>query len=269
MSDPGQRSREKLTKLYTNAADAYKNLWAPELLPLGRELLPHLSLDTARTVLEVGTGVGQLLPDLRASAPDAIVVGTDLSYGMLRLASHEFQRAVMDASQLAFKDESFDRGILAFILFHLFNPQQGVTEIARVLRPGGVVGTATWGDQQDPEAYDIWFEELATHGAPPPDPEFARFELVDKPEKVEELMGNAGLLPVNSWVGEYRASGNPDEFLAHRSGHGQSRLRLEAMPSEARNSCLERARSRLERLGPEGFEERADVVYVVARKISG
>jgi SAM-dependent methyltransferase len=269
MADPGQRSRGKLSKLYTNAADAYKNLWAPELLPLARELLPHLSLDSARAVLEAGAGVGQLLPDLQGRAPRAVVVGADLSFGMLRLASREFPRVVMDASRLAFKDESVDAGILAFVLFHLYDPQQGVAEIARVLRRNGFVGTATWGDVRDPEAYEIWFEELASHGAPPPDSDFARFELVDTPDKVEAMMKNAGLHPVRSWVGEYKATSNPKEFLAHRTGHGQSRLRYEAMPKDARSSCLERARNRLECLGPEGFEERAEVVFVVGRKGSG
>jgi SAM-dependent methyltransferase len=235
-------------------------------LPLARELLPHLSLEEAEFVLEAGAGVGALLPELRDRAPDALIVATDLSFGMLNLAARQVPRAVMDASALAFKDESFDAGLLAFVLFHLFEPAQGIEQMARVLRPNGLVGTATWGDEQNPPAYDIWFEELTAHGAPPPDPGFARFELVDTPDKVEAIMTSVGLKPVRSWVGEYRTTSTPDEFLAHRTGHGQSRLRFEAMPEEVRSRCLEKARSRLERLGPEGFEEYAEVVYVVGRK---
>ncbi|MEO8324162.1 MAG: hypothetical protein ABI571_08525, partial [Actinomycetota bacterium] len=151
----------------------------------------------------------------------------------------------------------------------LFDPQQGIEEVARALRPGGVVGTVTWGDEHDPPAYEIWFEELAEHGAPPPDPDIAKFELVDTRDKVEAMMQKAGLEPVRSWVGEYRSTMTLDEFLAHRTRHGQSRLRYEAMPIDARNRCLARARSRLEQLGPDGFEERAEVVYVVGRKTTG
>lgn len=72
---------------------------------------------------------------------------------------------------------------------------------------------------------------------------------------------------VRSWVGEYRSTCTPDDFLAHRTRHGQSRLRYEAMPTEVKNRCFERARCRLQRLGPKSFEERAEVVYVVGQKL--
>ncbi len=157
-------------------------------------------------------------------------------------------------------------GILAFVLFHLFDPAKGIAEMARVLRPNGMVGTVTWGTENDPPALEIWFDELAAHGAPPPDPGFAKFELVDTPDKVKAVMSKVGLHPVRSWVGQYKSTSTPDEFLAHRTRHGQSRLRFEAMPAEVRDICIKRARRRLQTLAPEDFEQRSEVVYVIARK---
>jgi len=267
MADRARQSRGKLSKLYSDAADAYEDLWAPELLPLSRAVLSHLALEKAHAVLEAGAGIGSLLPELRERAPNAVVVAADLSFGMLKRASGEFPRAVMDASLLSFKDESFDAAVLAFVLFHLFDPAQGIAEMARVTRPNGLIGTVTWGAEHDPPAYEIWFEELTDHGAPPPDPDFAKFELVDTPEKVEALMTEERLHLVRSWVGEYRSTCTPDDFLAHRTRHGQSRLRYEAMPTEVKSRCFERARCRLQRLEPKGFEERAEVVYVVGQKL--
>lgn len=259
-------TRGKLSALYSEAAEAYEDLWAPELLPLSRALLPYLRLEEARDVLEGGAGVGALLPDLRTRAPGARIVAADLSFGMLELASRKFHRVVADASTLAFKNESFDVGILAFVLFHLFDPEQGIAEMARVLRPGGFIGTVTWGVQNDPPAYQVWAEEMESHGAPPQDPDCARHEKVDTPEKVEDLMAANGLRRVNSWVGEYRAKTTPDEFIAHRTRHGQGRIRFQGMPADERNRCLERARPRLESLSPADFEETAEVVYVVGSK---
>ena len=263
----GDRSqRRRVADLYTRSAQDYQDLWAQELVALSRQLLPHLPLEGARAILEGGAGVGSLLPELRARAPEALIVASDLTLGMLQLAPREFPRAVMDASALAVKDGSFDVGILAFVLFHLPEPARGIAEVARALRPGGVVGTVTWGDEHEPRALRIWAEELDAHGAPPPDPDFARFELVDTPAKVEDMMTAEGLLTVRSWIGERRSVSTPAEFIAHRTRHGRSRQRFEAMPVEARERCLHEVRTRLEDLGPKDLEERSEVVYVVAQK---
>ena len=260
-------TRARISALYSEAAEAYEDLWAPELLPLTRELLPHLHLGEARRVLEVGAGVGLLLPELDALAPQAGIVACDLAFGMLRRAPKGFSRAVMDAEHLALKDETVDAGLLAFVLFHLVEPEQGIAEMARVLRSGGLVGTTTWGDENEPVSYQVWNDELDRHGAPPPDPDFARFEEVDTPGKVEGLMMSHGIRPVRSWVGEYRAIPTPDEFIAHRIGHGRSRQRVQPIPEEKRIRCLRDARERLKALTPDSFEEVADVVYVVGQKV--
>jgi SAM-dependent methyltransferase len=218
-------------------------------------------------VLEVGAGVGLLLPELGALAPQAGIVACDLAFGMLRRAPEGFCRAVMDAEHLALKDETVDVGLLAFVLFHLVEPEQGIAEMARVLHSGGLVGTITWGDESDPVSYQVWEEALARHDAPPLDPDFARFEEVDTPGKVEDLMMSHGIRPVRSWVGEYRLTPTHDEFIAHRIGHGRSRQRFQSMPEEMRARCLRDAREGLNALPPDAFEEIADVVYVVGEKL--
>ncbi|MDQ3661005.1 MAG: class I SAM-dependent methyltransferase, partial [Actinomycetota bacterium] len=173
---------------------------------------------------------------------------------------------VMDAARLALREETLDVGILAFVLFHLVEPEQGIAEMARVLRRGGFVGTITWGDENDPVSYQVWAEEMERHGAPSLDPDFARFEVVDTPEKVSELMAIHGIRHVQSWVDEYRVTPTPDEFIAHRTRHGRSRQRVQSMPAEVRARCLRRAGERLEALTPDDFGEVSEVVYVVGQK---
>lgn len=264
--DPAARTRSKVTTLYSETAAGYQELWAPELAPLSRQLLPHLPLEEARRIVDGGAGVGTLLPELRSVAPQATIVAADLSFGMLRLAPRGFPRLVSDASALALKDGSFDVGVLAFVLFHLFDPQRGVAELSRVLRRGGHVGTVTWGDENDPVAYQVWAEELERHGAPAPDPDLARFEAVDTPAKVRDLMAAHGLNHIRSWIGEYRARLTLDQFIVHRTRHGQSHHRFSAMPPDARSRFLDAVRIRLEPLSAEDFEETSEVVYVVGRK---
>ena len=136
----GRADVRELTERYDRDAEAYRELWAPVLrtaaLPLARELS-----GTAIThVLDVGTGVGSLLPDLSIIFPDAVVLGVDRSRGMLALAPNRFGRSLMDAQQLGIRSGSVDRVFLVFMLFHLDDPSSGLREARRVLRPGGVVG---------------------------------------------------------------------------------------------------------------------------------
>ena len=208
-----------------------------------------------------------MLPELQRRATEAQVIGHDLSPGMLSLASTAASSLVAgDVARLPFRNEIFDIGVLAFVLFHLHDPGEGLREMARVLRRGGTVGTITWGAENDPASFKVWSEELDESGAPPAETGLVDDEPVDTPSKMESLMGEAGLEPIRSWLGEYRAGSSPTEFLEHRIRHGQSRWRFEQLDPDARARCLERARHRLEALSPDDFLEIAEVVYAVGRK---
>lgn len=85
-------------------------------------------------VLDLGCGVGLLLERLSAGRH----CGVDLSLGMLAAARRrEVAVAQGDALRLPFLDDSFDLVFARALLHHLPRPQEGVGEIARVLRPGG------------------------------------------------------------------------------------------------------------------------------------
>jgi demethylmenaquinone methyltransferase/2-methoxy-6-polyprenyl-1,4-benzoquinol methylase len=96
-----------------------------------------------KSILGVGSGAGQIAGHLLEYAdPDAQIVCTDLSHPMLcrarrRLQSDRPAYIVADLSALPFADQSFDGVTCGYVLEHLPDPADGLTELARVMQPGG------------------------------------------------------------------------------------------------------------------------------------
>jgi demethylmenaquinone methyltransferase / 2-methoxy-6-polyprenyl-1,4-benzoquinol methylase len=92
------------------------------------------------TALDVACGSGKLTAALRRRAPGGLVVGMDFSAGMLaeagrRTAGLSYVRG--DALRLPFREATFEAVSIAFGLRNLADPELGLREMLRVLRPGG------------------------------------------------------------------------------------------------------------------------------------
>lgn len=98
-------------------------------------------------VLEVGCGPGTL--SIRLAREHGLdVTGVDLDPAMIRRARANAARAgdgygrspsflIGDVASLAFPDASFDLAVSTLSMHHWADPRAGLTEIGRVLRPGG------------------------------------------------------------------------------------------------------------------------------------
>jgi SAM-dependent methyltransferase len=64
--------------------------------------------------------------------------------GSSRPAARVAQFSKGDAMALPFPDESFDAAVMALVVFFVPDARKGVAEMARVVRPGGIVGSYTW-----------------------------------------------------------------------------------------------------------------------------
>ena len=95
------------------------------------------------SVLEVGCGWGELA-EWVGRETGAEVTAIDLSPRMVELAREGGVAArVADVQDLPFADGEFDVAIAAWMLYHVPDLDRAVSELARVLRPGGRLVVAT------------------------------------------------------------------------------------------------------------------------------
>lgn len=131
--------------------------------PLSERWLRKRMFDVsgAKSILDVGSGAGQIaLHLLKYAHPEAEITCCDLSHPMLRRARNRLlnkaralqrvgnrrdttarlphvEHVVADISVLPFADESFDCITCGYVLEHLPDARLGLSELSRVMRPGG------------------------------------------------------------------------------------------------------------------------------------
>jgi SAM-dependent methyltransferase len=115
-------------------------------------VVPLLDVPSDGDVLDVGTGFGALPFLLQSVRPDLFITGVDNEPGLIGEAevaarSLKFERLhfeIGDAAALPYDDETFDLVACQTLLAHVPDPRVVVAEMARVLRPGGVLFVAEW-----------------------------------------------------------------------------------------------------------------------------
>ncbi|MDD5722976.1 MAG: bifunctional demethylmenaquinone methyltransferase/2-methoxy-6-polyprenyl-1,4-benzoquinol methylase UbiE [Syntrophales bacterium] len=130
-------SYDRLNKILSVSLDRY---WR-------KKTIQSLGIEGDCLVLDIATGTGDLaLGALRDSR--CRVVGIDLSAGMLEQAARKAWRYVDtnryflingDAITLPFRDETFDRAMVAFGIRNVIRLDRCLDELYRIIKKGGVI----------------------------------------------------------------------------------------------------------------------------------
>jgi demethylmenaquinone methyltransferase/2-methoxy-6-polyprenyl-1,4-benzoquinol methylase len=146
--DPTGSKKEQVKQMFDNIAHRYDFL--NRFLSLGidkgwrKKAVKMLAKQNPKRILDVATGTGDFAIEALKINPDEIV-GVDISEGMLEFGRKKLKEKGIekisleygDSENLRFEDESFDAVIVAFGVRNFENLEKGLSEINRVLRPGG------------------------------------------------------------------------------------------------------------------------------------
>lgn len=104
-------------------------------------------------VLEVGCGMGELAEWIARDA-GCEVVATDQSERMVELTRDRgLDARLADVQDLPFADGEFDAAVAAWMLYHVADLERGLTELSRVLKPGGTLVATTNGER---DLHEVW-----------------------------------------------------------------------------------------------------------------
>ncbi len=144
MSETSSRPVRRSDEHYTPIASAYTtSAIHAQGADLGR-LVELAALPAGSLVLDVGTGTGHT--GLAFAAAGARFVGLDLTRAMLAEArglatarGAGFEPTLGAAEALPFTDDAFDAVVCRYCAHHFIDVGAAIHEMARVVRPGGIV----------------------------------------------------------------------------------------------------------------------------------
>ncbi len=201
-----------------------------------------------KKIADIGCGTGILTLKLIATGAEKISC-VDMSTSMLKKCREKIAAAGYDedlvsfhegdAEGLPFEDDTYDIVILNMVLGMIPNQQSTITELTRILRPGGTIALAAHAPKHYMEAIAAGVKSMNMRyflGH--------RFEFWPRDEnEIKSFFMDAGLYNIKTerltWIDEFKDGGEVFDFFASTSGLWWNHR----LPPDIRNEEAEKTRT--------------------------
>lgn len=212
--EPGEYEelKREIVGMYNRAAPVYEQVGVKLATHFGRLLIDRLDIPAGAHALDIATGRGALLfPAAERVGPTGHVIGIDLAPNMIAFTTAEIKARgltqaevrLMDADDPSFPEHSFDYVLCGYAL-HFFDYTHALEKYRALLKPGATIATSSpyflTNDAENMERWK-WLFELTREVFPPgftPPPSWTAPNRLNRPEKIEEALSQAGFVDVKT-----------------------------------------------------------------------
>lgn len=142
--------KEQVAKMFDTISNEYDGL--NRVISFGidikwrKKVVQIIDKTNPSTILDIATGTGDLAINLSQTSASKII-GLDISDGMLQVGRKKIEKLKLDSKiemvfgdseNIPFENNSFDAVTVAFGVRNFETLEKGLSEILRVLKPGGI-----------------------------------------------------------------------------------------------------------------------------------
>ncbi len=195
VDNTSRRTSEENGRLWGARARDWADIQEGTVRPVFEAVLERTRVESGTRYLDAGCGSGMAAEI--AAGWGAQVSGIDAAPALLQIArtrvpTGDFRHG--DLEELPFSDAAFDVATAFNSVQYAGNPVAALSEVRRVVRPGGAVVVMTWGEPEGMEAAAL-VGALRPLLPPPPPGTPGPFALSDE-KALREFATDAGLEPV-------------------------------------------------------------------------